>query len=130
MTSNIDKVKQIYAYFGQGNLDGVIGMLDENVKWVIAEIKNYPPSGTHNGKDEVRNFFISVASLVDTLEFNSTNFLADGDFVVVQGNYKFKVKSNGNIISSDWVEVFKFENGLIKYYEEYTDTAAFQNAFS
>lgn len=127
---NISLVKQIYSYFGQGNLDGVIDMLSDDITWVIAPIKNYPPSGTHKGKDEVRNFFIQVGSLVDTLAFEPKEFYADGDVVLVRGSYKFKVKSNGNEIISDWVEYFQFSDGKIVNYEEYCDTAAFQNAFS
>lgn len=129
--NNIDLVKQIYGYFGQGNLDGVIGMLDANVKWVIADIKNYPPSGTHNGPEAVRTFFETAASLTDTISFEPKNFLADGNYVVVQGSYEFKAKTTGNDIKSDWVEVFLFnDSGKITYYQEYCDTAAFQNAFA
>jgi uncharacterized protein len=126
---NILLVKKIYDYFEEGNVKAVIDMLSDDILWIVPLIKGYPPSGTHKGKDEVNKFFLSLGQYVDTLSFEPKVFAADTDTVFVQGSYKFKVKKNGNIISSDWVEVFVFENGLIKNYEEFTDTAAFQNAF-
>lgn len=128
--SNSELVKQIYGYFGEGNIDGVIGMLADNVNWIIPTIKNYPPSGTHNGKDEVRKFFMSMPEYVEVISFEPKIFSEDGPYVYVQGNYEFKAKSTGKTICCDWVEVFYFDNGKISRYEEYTDTAAFQNAFS
>ncbi|MDQ3022704.1 MAG: hypothetical protein M3R36_19385 [Bacteroidota bacterium] len=67
---------------------------------------------------------------MDTLSFEPKIFASADETVFVQGSYKFKVKKNGNLISSDWVEVFLFDNGKIRQYEEYTDTVAFQNAFA
>ncbi|MEO8208993.1 MAG: nuclear transport factor 2 family protein [bacterium] len=126
---NILLVKKIYGFFGAGNITGVIDMLSDDVLWIIPSIKNYPPSGTHKGKDEVNKFFSSLGNFVDTLSFDPKVFAAVDNTVFVQGSYKFKVKKNGNLISSDWVEVFLFDNEKIIQYEEYTDTAAFQNAF-
>lgn len=127
---NISTVKKIYGYFGTGNINGVIETLTDDILWIIPPIKNYPPSGTHKGKDEVDNFFKSLGQYVDILTFEPTDFASNDNLVYVRGSYKFKVKKNGNIISSDWVEVFTFDNGKIKQYEEYADTAAFQNAFA
>jgi ketosteroid isomerase-like protein len=126
---NVGIVKLAYENFGKGNIPGVIDLLSDNIAWVIPEIKNYPPSGTHTGKEEVLKFFESFGGLLDAVSFEPKNFYSDGNTVIVTGFYEFKVKSNGKSISSDWVEIFTIENGKIAKYEEYTDTAAFQNAF-
>lgn len=103
--------------------------MSEDVNWIIPKIKNYPPSGIHNGKKEVMEFFTYFGSLLEAISFEPKGFYSDAENVFVTGHYDFKVKANGNLISSDWIEVFTFNNGKIKQYEEYTDTASFQNAF-
>jgi len=128
--NNIDLVKQIYGCFGKGDTQGVLDMLTDDVDWIIPVIQNYPPSGTHHGKQAVIDFFGSLGKFVDIISFEPENFFSDGDTVFVKGSYEFKAKSTGNLISCDWVEVFTFDKGKIKSYEEYTDTAAFQNAFA
>lgn len=128
--SNITAVKTIYDFFSKGNIQGVIDMLDPAVVWIIASIKNYPPSGTHKGKDEVLKFFSSLGQYVEILSFEPQIFCGSGNTVFVKGHYEFKAKSTGKIISSDWIEMFVFDNGKIQQYQEFTDTAAFQNAFS
>ncbi len=127
---NISLVKKIYGYFETGNITGVIDMLSEDILWIIPPIKNYPPAKTHKGKKEVLDFFKSLGDYVETVSFEPGIFAANGDCVFVKGYYKFKAKSSGNMISSDWINLFTFDSGKIKQFEEFTDTAAFQNAFS
>jgi ketosteroid isomerase-like protein len=77
----------------------------------------------------VREFFRIVA---DTLEFHAfapREFHAVGNTVFVLGTYDMTVRESGRRVSSEWVHVFWLNDGKVKRYREFTDTARFAEAW-
>ena len=121
---NIKTVQLAYDHFQRGNIPSVLATLADNVEWQLPEMTGIPFSGTRKGREQVREFFSSLARLQDPLEFEPKEYLADRDKVVVQGHYGWRVKSTGRIFESDFVHVFTFQNGTVVRFQEYADTAA------
>jgi ketosteroid isomerase-like protein len=77
----------------------------------------------------VREFFRIVA---DTLEFHAfapREFHAVGNMVFVLGTYDMTVRKTGRRAASEWMHVFWLNDGKVKRYREFTDTARFAEAW-
>ncbi|MCB1025736.1 MAG: nuclear transport factor 2 family protein [Acidobacteria bacterium] len=129
MNENIELVQQAYGYFGSGNIDGLIGLLTEDVKWTIPEVEGSPMDAVTNGRENVREFFGTLASTEEFSAFEPREFIADGNKVVVLGHSAGKVIETGRTFSSDWVQVFTVENGKISVFHEFFDNAEVARAY-
>jgi uncharacterized protein len=126
---NTRLVQQAYRDFQNGDIQGVLGSLSEDVEWVTTQLSGVPVGGTYHGIEGAGRFF---SSLVDTQElrlFESREFVAQGEKVVALGHYAWHVKSTGREWESDFAHVCVVRDGKIARFQEYTDTAAIVEAF-
>jgi hypothetical protein len=128
--NNIAVIRQAFACFGQGDVPGILNTLSDDVHWWVAPIEGVPYTGARSGKAGATEFFSLMAQLEDTLQFEPRDFIAQGDLVVVRGQYAARVKATGREASTYFIQFFTVQNGKITSFEEYTDTAAFANAFA
>ena len=126
---NIRLAQQAYASFQSGDIQSLIGLMSEEIKWELPEIEGVSFAGKRSGRDQVAEFFSSLADQQDVLEFSPTDFIAQGDKVAVQGSYRWRVKATGREYGGDWVHVFTVRDGRIVRFQEYMDTAAAANAY-
>ena len=129
--SNTQVVKDAYAAFGRGDVQGILSALDEKVVWegVKGTEGVMKTAGVRNGRPAVGEFFAQVNETIAFEAFEPREFVAQGDVVVALGTYRGKSKETGRTFSSDWVMVFEFRNGKIARFREFTDSAALVNAF-
>jgi ketosteroid isomerase-like protein len=128
---NVAVVREAYAAFGRGDVDGILDRCSDNVVWegVIGANANVPQSGIRHGKDQVREFFRQVAESATFVRFEPKEFVAQGDRVVVLGSYAATVTSTGRSTESDWVMVFRLVDGRISEFREFTDSAQLNAAY-
>jgi uncharacterized protein len=124
--ANVEIVKKAYEDFGRGDIAAILEILDENVVWTTPG--NLPDSGTRRGPAEVAQFFQIVNDTWTFQAFEPRDFIASGDQVAAVGSYTATTRSTGRQASADWVMVWKFRDGKVTNYQEYTDTAALENA--
>lgn len=126
MTSNIEATKKGYEYFQRGDIPALISdLLDDNCTWVIPGPKDKLPwAGIFKGKQEIANFFGHVAENLDFSEFAPREMIEQGDTVVALGTLAGRAKKTGKAMKNEWAHVFKFRQGKVVYFQEYTDTAA------
>jgi ketosteroid isomerase-like protein len=123
--SNVQLVQQAYAAFGRADIEGVLETLSENVDWLIPGPADIIPFvGRRHGPQEVAAFFATLASTQTAERFEPLEFIARGDRVVVLGTQRWHVLSTGSTYEDEWAHVFTIENGKIKKFAEYHDTAA------
>ena len=127
--NNIAVIQQAFACFGQGDVPGILSTLAEDVRWHVAPVANVPYTGTRNGPAGAAEFFSLMAQCEDTLQFEPRDFIAQGDHVVVRGQYAGRVKETGREYETYFIHVFTLRNGKIVSFDEYTDTAAITAAF-
>ena len=122
-------VQQAYENFKNGDLRALLDLYSDDIDWRLPEIENMPFFGKRKGREETAEFFQSLAEAQDVLTFNPQEFIAQGDKVVVLGNYSWRVKATGREYSSDWAHVVTIRDGKIVGFQEYMDTAVAAAAF-
>jgi uncharacterized protein len=126
---NRQLVEQAYASFKAGDIPTLLQSMSEDIIWQLPEIENVPFAGKRRGRGAVAEFFSMLASLQDPRSFEPREFIAQGDKVVVLGQYVWQVKANGRTYGGDFAHVFTVRGGQITGFHEYTDTAVAANAF-
>lgn len=127
---NLDLVRTAYANFQKGDISAIIAVMDEDVEWKLpGSTEDIAILGTRHGRDGVADFFATLASTEEVLQFEPREFLAQGDRVVVLGHYSWRVIATGRVAESDWAHVFTVRDGKVKAFQEYSDTASLVEAY-
>ena len=122
-------VKDAYAAFGRGDIQGFLGMLSDDVEWYVPG-EGVPHSGTYRGRNEVAQFFQKLAQVAEILAFEPREFMAQAEHVAVIGWERVKVRTTNRTIELDWVDTFTVHGGKIAKFRPYTDTQALAAAFA
>lgn len=125
---NLDIVRQGYAAFGRGDIQGLLSLLDPQVTWTTPGPADMPTAGTRRGHQAVGEFFAALSSTVEITRFEPKDFLAQGDKVVVLGEDTGVITGTGKSIDFRWAHVFTLRNGKIVSFEEIGDTSAHVDA--
>ena len=127
---SVELVRGLYGAFAQGDVGTVVGGMDANIHWREAEGNPYQPSGAAwVGPDAiVENLFMKLGSEWDGFAVHPQQYHDAGDTVVVEGRYSGKYLATGADIDSQFCHVFKFEDGKVTGFQQFTDTAQFQKA--
>ena len=126
---NTRLVQQAYRDFQNGDIQGVLASLSEDVEWVTTQLSGVPVGGTYHGVEEVGRFFSSLGDSQEPRHFEPEEFVAQGEKVVALGHYAWHVEATGREWESDFAHVFSVRDGKIARFQEYTDTAAIAEAF-
>lgn len=124
---NVAIVKQVYAAFGRGDLQALLGLLGRDVDWAIPG--SAPWSGEGRGHDYVQRFFQTFGSLAALDAFEPRSFLAAGDRVAVTGYEEGTVRETGRSWKSHFTHWFTLADGKVTAHREYADTEAIAKAF-
>lgn len=126
---NVSLVQQAYAAFSRGDLDGLIALLDPQVSWLTPGPPDLPTAGMRRGAAAVRDFFGILLNTFEITKFEPSDFLAQGDKVVVLGTSLERVKATGRAVDFRWVHVFTVRHGRIVAFEEPADVSALVDEF-
>jgi ketosteroid isomerase-like protein len=121
---NVEIVKRGYEAFGRGDIEGLLALCAENIEWISSGPPELPTAGTRRGREQVAQFFTIVDQLFEMQRFEPTQFVAQGDWVVVLGQDTAKVKATGKVLTEEWAHAFTIRGGQIVAFHEYMDTAA------
>ena len=128
--SNVGLVQGLYGAFAQGDVGTVVGGMAANIEWRQAEGNPYEPSGAPwVGPDAiVENLFMKLGSEWDGFAVKPEQFHDAGETVVAEGRYSGKHLATGAELDAQFCHVFKFENGKVTSFQQFTDTAQLQKA--
>jgi len=128
---NTQVVKDAYAAFQRGDVNGILALLDDNVDWQAVKGTEgvMPTAGQRRGRRAVGEFCSQVNSSITFDAFEPREYVAQGDAVVAIGHYPGTSTETGRAFSSDWVMVFTLGNGKITRFREFPDSAALVRAF-
>ena len=122
---NIRTVQGAYSAFQKGDIQGLLGMLTDDVEWITPGPPDIvPTAGTRRGPDGVAQFFSTLSETDDVEVFEPQEFIAQGDKVVALIKCRTRVKSTGRAVDDELVHIFTVRDGKIKRFREYFDTAA------
>jgi uncharacterized protein len=120
---NVQLVKDGFAAFARGDIQGLLALFAEDIEWVIPGA-GLPLAGTYRGHAGVASFFQKLNDDSEILAFEPREFVAEGDRVLVVGWERARVKATNRMYQSDWVMAFTVQNGKVTKFHEYGDTQA------
>src|SRR5688500_6221371 len=95
---NIAVISGLYEAFGRGDVDAVLGGMDENIVWHEAE--GLPQGGEYHGPQAVaENVFAVVVEHFDDFAVTPSEILADGERVVALVTYSGTAKESGKTMN-------------------------------
>ena len=127
--SNVDVMKGLYAAFGQGDVPTVLGAMDPGIEWRESEGSPYQPSGDSwiGPQAILDNLFMKLGTEWDGFTVTPSAFYDGGDTVVVEARYAGTFKESGKELDAQGCHVWKLRDGKIASFQQYTDTAQFQD---
>jgi ketosteroid isomerase-like protein len=128
-TESLKLVQSGYDFFDKGDIDGLLTLFSDDIKWTVPEIENAPFAGSRNGKSAVGKFFQQLDESEEITEFVPKEFIAQDERVVVLGRSKSTVRATGKTYETDWVHVFTLRDGKVAEFHEFFDNAAATKAF-
>ncbi len=126
---NVELVKQGYAAFGSGDMEKLLSLFAEDIKWRVPTIEGAPFGGEYDGREQVAAFFGSLAAAEDIQEFTQEDYIAQDDRVVVTGRSKAVVRATGRTLEMEYVHLFTVRAGKVQQFVEHFDTAAAADAY-
>jgi hypothetical protein len=118
---NVQIVKDAYAAFGRGDIQGLLALLAEDIEW-ISPGGGLPPGGAYRGPAAVADFFRKLSGTVEFSSFEPREFVAEGDRVLVVGFDSWRAKVTNRTFEGHWVMAFTVRNGKVTNVREYVDT--------
>jgi ketosteroid isomerase-like protein len=128
-TTKADTVKDMYAAFGRGDLNGLLAHVSTECKWDHAGPMEIPWAGSFRGHEGITRFFAQIDKTADIQAFEPRAFVEQDDTVVVLGHERVRIKSTGRTYETNWAHAFTLHGGQVVAFREYTDTATIAKAF-
>jgi ketosteroid isomerase-like protein len=126
---NIQIVQDVYKNFGERNVPGVLAHFDKDVVWMRPDAPEIPFCGTYNGHEGMIKFFTLVSQTIKMDSFVPSQFLSNGETVVVMGEDSAHVISTGKSYTTYWIQVFVLKDKKIVLGRAYIDTLQIAKAF-
>ncbi|MGZ8303472.1 MAG: nuclear transport factor 2 family protein [Telluria sp.] len=120
--ANIDLVKKFYKAYIQGDGETVLSLMSPGIEWIIPDMPGIAFSGTRHGKEQLTEFFQTVAASQQLRRFEPREFFAGGDKVVVLGHHDWTVRATCVEFGSDWAHTFTVQDGAIAAFSQMMDT--------
>ena len=125
-------VEQYFKAFQKGDLEAVLNTFHPDCYIVSVKEEERPTEqlhGVYRTREEAKQFLKNIVRLFETKDFSVDSILeADGNVVVSKGRFSHLVKSSGKLFNSNWVQWCMIEDGMIKEYRFYEDSAALLEA--
>jgi ketosteroid isomerase-like protein len=126
---NTQKVMNLYAAFGRGDIPAVIEALADDVEWVLPGPADIPMAGTRRGKQAVQAWFGIAAENLEFQVFEPRAFIAQDDKVVALLYVEAIARRTGRKFTSHDAHVYTLRDGKVVRQQSYEDTAAVVAAY-
>lgn len=126
---NRDIIRQGYEAFSRGDIPGVMNIMADDISFNIPGHPQIPMARIWRGKSGLQEFFQTLSQEVEFTDFNPREYIAEGDRVIVIGDYAGRIKRTNNSFRSDWVMAWRVKNGKAVELQEYNDTLALAESF-
>jgi ketosteroid isomerase-like protein len=124
---NVQVVKDFFAAIGDGDKQGVLALVAEDIEWIIPG-EDWPLAGTHRAHAGVEDVLQKASEEIETTYPSPPEFVAQGDRVLVIGVATGKIKATNRTFKDDWVFDITVQSGRVTRIREYIDTQALARA--
>jgi hypothetical protein len=128
--ANVELMKELFAAFGRGDIDRVVGAHADDLvmESPVSHTSNLPWAGQRNSRQELIEYFETMAGHVRPEAFHDVVFTASGDRVVVEGSNSGTVLSTGKRYDHDWVMVLTIRDAEVVAFRHFYDPADIESA--
>jgi uncharacterized protein len=114
-------VSDHYAASARGDLAGMMAEVAADVQWT--EMAGFPCAGTHIGPAQVIDkVFKVLGGAWEGYGFHLETLIDGGDRIVGIGDYQGTYRKTGKAMHARVVHVWQAEGGLVRRFEQFTDT--------
>jgi uncharacterized protein len=123
---NVQTVKDFFAAMGRGDMEGLLALSAEDIEWIIPG-ENWPLAGAHRGHAGLTALLQKASETVET-STEPSEYVAQGDRVLVVGIAEGKIKATNKTFKDDWIFAITVRSGRVTSIREYVDTQALARA--
>jgi ketosteroid isomerase-like protein len=123
---NVQTVKDFFAAMGGSDRQGLLALCAEDFEWIIPG-GDWPLAGTYRGHAGLENLLQKASETVET-STEPSEYVAQGDRVLVVGVATGKIKATNKPFKDDWIFAITVRNGKVTNIREYVDTQALARA--
>jgi ketosteroid isomerase-like protein len=126
MADNVELVRGAYEALARGDIDSMLGILDENIEWNEAEHVTYWPGGPFVGPQAILHGVIArIPQDFDGFTIDVERIVGCGDTVLVEARYRATVIATGKPLDAEVAHIWDFRDGKVVRWQQYTDTWQF-----
>ena len=108
---NVEKVREVYASWAQGDFSASLPLFDENVVLVIDT--NIPDGGTYVGRDGIREYMEVFLASWESLSIAGESFKEMGDTVFVAVRQSGIGQGSGAPVETSYFQLWTFRSGRV-----------------
>jgi len=123
---NVQTVRDFFAAMGGSDRQGLLALCAEDFEWIIPG-EDWPLAGTYRGHAGLENLLQKASETVET-STEPSEYVAQGDRVLVVGVTTGKIKATNKPFKDDWIFAITVRNGKVTNIREYVDTQALARA--
>lgn len=127
--NNKQTIEDLYAAFGRGDVPAILGLFHPEIEWWEAENFLYADKNPYRGPQSVLlGVFARLGSEWEGFKAIADEVYDAGETVVSCGHYEGTYRKTGRAVRAQFAHVFKLRDGKVVRFQQYTDTAQFQQA--
>jgi ketosteroid isomerase-like protein len=124
MPNNVEVIRGAYEALAAGNVEAVLAAMAPDIVWNEAESFPYADGNPYVGPEAiVEGVFARLASEWVDFRVSPKEVLDAGDTVVALGRYTARHGESGRSLDIPFAHVWRLEDGVIRRFQQYTDTA-------
>jgi ketosteroid isomerase-like protein len=122
--SPLETINAAYAAFGRNDPSLLFAAMDPAITWNEAQGSPMADRNPYVGPQAIgEGVFGRLMAAIDNFTAAPATFIADGDHVVVLGRYGGMTKPGGETLDAPFCHVYRFRDGKIVSFQQFTDTA-------
>jgi uncharacterized protein len=120
--SAYETIKAAYAAFGRNDPSVLFGAMDPAISWNEAEGNPFADGNPYVGPQAVGEAFTRQMAAIDNFTAVPSTIIDAGDYVVALGRYGGTIKASGATLDAPFCHVYRFRDGKVVTFQQYTDT--------
>lgn len=122
MDTNDHTVREVYAAFNRGDVEGALASLAPDVEWCVAPA--IPGGRTlFLGPDQVAEFFRQIDELSERHHIDLESVTDVGEHVAVVGRHRIQ-RADGDVVAFGFVHTWTLRDGVVTAMTELVDSSA------
>ncbi|HSK70527.1 MAG TPA: nuclear transport factor 2 family protein [Pyrinomonadaceae bacterium] len=121
---NTKLAARMYETFMAGDIEGFLNLFSDDASWHAPEIENVPLNGKFSGRENLAKFISGIDNYEEFLKFDPTEYIAQGDRVVILGSFVARSKTTDKQYATDFAHIIAVKDGKITSFYEFFDNAA------